>query len=52
MASGPEDHPDVQVFVYPGVGHGFNCNKRPDYNAEAAKLAKRRTLELFRANGG
>ena len=43
-------HPDVQVFVYPGVGHGFNCNKRPDFNEEAAKLAKQRTLELFRAN--
>ena len=45
-------HPDVQVFVYPGVGHGFNCNHRPDYDAEAAKLAKQRTLELFQANGG
>ena len=45
-------HPDVQVFVYPGVGHGFNCDKRPDYDAAAAKLAKERTLELFRANGG
>jgi carboxymethylenebutenolidase len=45
-------HPDVQVFVYPGAGHGFNCNKRPDYDADAAKLAKQRTLELFKANGG
>ena len=45
-------HPDVQVFVYEGVGHGFNCDKRPDYDAGAAKLAKARTLELFRANGG
>jgi carboxymethylenebutenolidase len=45
-------HPDVQVFVYPAVGHGFNCNYRPDYDAEAAKLAKQRTLELFSANGG
>ncbi len=45
-------HPDVGVFVYPGVGHGFNFNYRPDYDAEAAKLAKQRTLELFKANGG
>lgn len=44
-------HPGVQVYVYEGVGHGFNCNKRPDYNEAAAKLAKQRTLELFRANG-
>ena len=45
-------HPDVQVFVYPGVGHGFNCNYRPDYDEAAAKLARQRTLELFRTNGG
>ncbi len=45
-------HPDVKVYVYEGVGHGFNCNYRPDYNEEAARLAKQRTLELFRANGG
>jgi len=47
-----DSHPDVQVFVYEGAGHGFNCSYRPDYNPEAAKLAKQRTLELFRANGG
>jgi carboxymethylenebutenolidase len=45
-------HPDVQVFVYPGVGHGFNCSYRPDFDEAAARLAKQRTLELFRANGG
>jgi carboxymethylenebutenolidase len=45
-------HPDVQVFVYPGVGHGFNCSHRADYDEAAAKLAKQRTLDLFRANGG
>ena len=45
-------HPDVAVYVYEGVGHGFNCNQRPDFDEDAAKLAKQRTLELFRANGG
>jgi carboxymethylenebutenolidase len=45
-------HPDVTVYVYDGVGHGFNSDRRSDYNEEAAKLAKRRTLELFRAHGG
>ncbi len=45
-------HPDVKVYVYEGVGHGFNSDRRTDYNPEAAKLAKQRTLELFRANGG
>jgi len=44
-------HPDVKVYVY-DAGHGFNSDRRTDYNADAAKLAKQRTLELFRANGG
>lgn len=45
-------HPDVKVYVYDGVGHGFNSDRRTDYNEPAAKLAMQRTLELFRANGG
>jgi carboxymethylenebutenolidase len=44
-------HPDVKVFVYP-AGHGFNSDRRQDYDEASAKLAKQRTLELFRANGG
>ena len=45
-------HPEVTVYVYEGVGHGFNSDRRTDYNEAAAKLARQRTLELFRANGG
>ncbi len=44
-------HPDVQVYIY-DAGHGFNSDRRSDYNEAAAKLAMQRTLELFRANGG
>ncbi len=39
-------HPDVEVHVY-ASGHGFNCEQRGSYNAEAAKLAKERTLAFF-----
>lgn len=46
-----EAHPEVPVYLY-DAGHGFNCDLRPDYNPEAAKLARQRTLELFRKNGG
>lgn len=35
------------AFVYEGVEHGFNNDTTPRYNAEAAKLAWTRTLELF-----
>lgn len=43
-------HPDVKVYVYEGCGHGFNSDRRTDYNDEAHKLGMKRTLELFRAN--
>jgi carboxymethylenebutenolidase len=41
-------HPDVMVYLY-DAGHGFNSDRRSDYNETAAKLARERTLELFRA---
>ncbi|MGB8363418.1 MAG: dienelactone hydrolase family protein [Rhizomicrobium sp.] len=44
-------HPDVNIYVY-DAGHGFNSDRRTDYNEECAKLARQRTLDLFRANGG
>jgi carboxymethylenebutenolidase len=44
-------HPEVAVYVY-DAGHGFNSDRRTDYNPETAKLARERTLELFRRNGG
>ena len=43
-------HPDVRVYIY-DAGHGFNSDRRTDYNPDAAKLARDRTLALFRANG-
>jgi carboxymethylenebutenolidase len=42
-------HPEVAVYIY-DAGHGFNSNRRADYNADAAKLARERTLGLFRVN--
>ena len=40
-------NPEVPVFWY-NAGHGFNCNGRASYNAEAAKLAKERSLEFLK----
>ena len=42
-------HPKVQVFTY-AAHHGFNCNHRGAWQAEAAALAKQRTLDFFKAN--
>ena len=46
-----KDHPTAQVFVY-GAGHGFNSDRRKDYDPASAELAKARTLMLFKACGG
>lgn len=44
-------HPEVPVYVYP-TGHGFNCDARPGYHPESAKLARQRTLALFAEHVG
>jgi carboxymethylenebutenolidase len=42
-------HPTAQVFTY-AAHHGFNCNHRGTWEAQAAALAKQRTLEFFKAH--
>lgn len=44
-------HPEVEVHVY-AANHGFNCDQRGSWNAEAAKLARERTLAFFRKHVG
>lgn len=34
-------------YVYEGAQHGFNCDLRPSYDAAAAALARRRTLDFL-----
>ena len=44
--------PEAGVYVYE-AGHAFNNSDRPEsYDAPSARLARQRTLELFRTNGG
>lgn len=38
--------PGVEVHIYKGQ-HGFNCDQRGSYNAEAAQLARQRTLAFL-----
>jgi carboxymethylenebutenolidase len=38
------------IYVYPEADHGFNCDMRGSYNAEAAKLARQRTLAFLGRN--
>ena len=45
-------HPEITAHFYAGAGHGFNCDQRGSYNAEASKLARQRTVEFFRKHLG
>jgi carboxymethylenebutenolidase len=44
-------HPNLPIHVYP-ADHGFNCDDRKQYDPEAAKLARERTLAFFRNHVG
>lgn len=41
-------HPEVEVLVYEGAGHGFNCDMRADFEPESAALARERTLAFLK----
>ena len=44
-------YPDLPIHVY-DAGHGFASDRRTDYRADAARLARLRTLQLFAKSGG
>ena len=44
-------HPDIPIYLY-DAGHGFVSDRRADYNSDAARLARLRTLQLFALHGG
>ncbi len=39
--------PAAPLYVYEGAGHGFNCDQRDSYEAQAAALARTRTLDFL-----
>ncbi len=44
-------HPEVPIYLY-DAGHGFVSDRRKDYQPDAARLARLRTLQLFARSGG
>ena len=46
-----EAHPETPIYLY-DAGHGFVSDRRADYDADSARLARLRTLALFANNGG
>ena len=43
--------PELPVYVYE-AGHGFASDRRADYDADSARLARLRTLQLFTRSSG
>jgi carboxymethylenebutenolidase len=39
--------PDVEIHVYPGAQHGFNCEERASYDKASADIARQRSLDFF-----
>lgn len=44
--------PDCEIHVYDGAGHGFHCDERASFHAQASNVAWDRTLELFATHVG
>jgi carboxymethylenebutenolidase len=44
-------HPELPIYLY-DAGHGFVSDRRADYDADSARLARLRTLALFSRSGG
>lgn len=39
--------PEVEIFVYDGAQHGFNCDQRASYNKDSADIARGRSLAFL-----
>ena len=44
--------PDIPIHVYEGAGHGFNCDQRGSYDADASATARRRTMDFLTGTVG
>lgn len=42
-----ETLPEITVNIFPDADHGFNCDQRASYNAEAARAALDQSLAFF-----
>jgi carboxymethylenebutenolidase len=45
-------NPHSPLFIYPGAGHGFNCDERGSYSAKDAQLAFQRSVEFLNEQAG
>jgi carboxymethylenebutenolidase len=43
-------HPEVEIFIYEGADHGFNCDARASYHPSSAALARERSLAFLKTH--
>jgi carboxymethylenebutenolidase len=44
--------PEIEIHIYPGAQHGFNCEERASYDKASADLARARSAEFLRKHLG
>jgi carboxymethylenebutenolidase len=47
-----QKRPECEIYVYKGAGHGFHCDERGSYNADASKVAWERTTAFLKKHMG
>jgi len=47
-----KDHVETEMFIYPGVDHGFSRNESGQFHKPTAQLAHQRSIALFRKTMG
>lgn len=43
-------HPEIEIYVYDGAGHGFGCSQRASFDQDAYELAQKRSLAFLEAH--
>jgi carboxymethylenebutenolidase len=43
-------HPEVEIFIYEGAEHGFNCDARASYHSASATVARQRSLAFLKTH--
>lgn len=43
-------HPELEIYLYDGAGHGFGCPLRADFDQDAYELAQKRSLAFLEAH--
>jgi carboxymethylenebutenolidase len=41
-------NPNIEIYVYPGAGHGFHCDERGSFHEASAKTAWQRAMDFLK----